>query len=42
MREQREESEWILSSQRSLMLKWGYTNDLCCCLFSAVVVDVIN
>ena len=30
MREQRQESEWILSCQRSLRLKWGCTKDLSC------------
>ena len=29
----REESEWIMSCQRSLRLKWGYLNDLRCHLF---------
>ena len=39
MREQRRESELILSCQRSLRLMWGCTKDLCCHLFS-VEVDV--
>ena len=30
MREQRQESEWILSCQRSLRLKWGCIKNLCC------------
>ena len=40
MREQRPESERILSCERSLRLKWGCTKDLCCHLF-VVVVDVV-
>ena len=33
-REQIQGLEWILSCYRSLRLKWGCTNDLCChCLF---------
>ena len=42
MREQRQESEWILSNQRSLRLKWGCTKDLYCHHFFAVVVDVVT
>ena len=41
MREQRQESERILSCQRSLTLNWGCTKDLCCHLF-AVVIDVVT
>ena len=41
MREQRRESEWILSCQRSLRLKRGCTKDLCCHIFFAFVVDVV-
>ena len=41
MREQRQESVWILSCQRNLLSKWGYTNDLCCHLLFALVVDVV-
>ena len=41
MREQRQESEWILSCRRSLGLKSGCAKDMCCHLFFfAVVVDV--
>ena len=42
MRERRCESEWLLSSQRSLRLKWECTKDLCCRLSFAVVVDVVS
>ena len=43
MREQIQESEWILCCQRSLRLKWECTMDLCCHLFFfAVVVDVVS
>ena len=43
MRDQRQESKWIVSCQRSLRLKWGCTKDLCCHLFLfAVVVDVVT
>ena len=42
MRVQRRESEWIMSCQRSLRLKWGCNMDLCCHLFFAVVVDVVT
>ena len=43
MRGQRQESEWILSCQRSLGLKWKFTKDLCCHLiFLALVVDVVT
>ena len=43
MRKKRQESEWILSCQRSLRLKWECTKDLGCQLFSfAVVVDVVT
>ena len=40
MREQRQESEWILSCQRSLKLKWGCTK----CSYSHLVVllDVVT
>ena len=41
MREQRQESEWILSCQRSLRLKRRCTKDLCCHLL-ALVVDVVT
>ena len=40
MREQIEESKWILSCQR---LKWGCMYDLCCHLFIfAVVADFVT
>ena len=42
MREQGQWSEWILSCQRSLRLKWGCTKDLCSHIFLAFVVDVVN
>ena len=42
MREQRQESQWILECQRSLRLKWGCTKDQCCHIFSAVIVDVVT
>ena len=43
MREQRQESEWILSCQRNMRLKWECTIDLCCHLFFfAVKVDVVT
>ena len=34
MKEQRQESEYILVCQRSLRLKWECTKDLCCHIFS--------
>ena len=33
LREQRQESGWILSCKRSLRIMWGCTNDLCCQFF---------
>ena len=43
MKEQRQESEWILSCLRSLKLKLGCIKDLCCYFFNlASVVDVVN
>ena len=42
MRKQRQGLEWIFSCQKSLRLKWGWTKDLCCHLFFAVVVDVVT
>ena len=39
--EQRQESEWILSCQRSLTSKWGCTKDLSPIHF-AVDVDVVT
>ena len=41
MREQRQESEWILSCQRSLRLKLGCAKDLCRHFLFALVVDVV-
>ena len=41
MGEQRQGSEWILSCQRSLRLKCGYSKDLCCHILFTDVVDVI-
>ena len=38
---QGQESEWILSCQRSVRLRWGCTKDLCCHFF-AVAMDFIE
>ena len=43
MTEQQQVSQWTVSCQRSLSLKWGCTRDLCCHLFLfAVMVDVVS
>ena len=40
--EQRQGLEWTMSCQRSLRLKWGCIKGMCCQLFFAVMVDVVN
>ena len=39
MMEQRQESQWILSCQKSLKIKLGCTKDLCC--HFTVMVNVV-
>ena len=41
MREQRQQSEWILSSLSGLRLRFGCTKHPCCHLFGVVVTELV-
>ena len=40
--DQGQESEWILSCQRSLSLKWGCTKHMCCHLFFLLWLQMLS
>ena len=41
MKKQRPKSEWILSGQRSLWLKWGCAQYLFCHFIIAIMIDAV-